>query len=216
MSTTFGIAGASLSFRSDAPRGHEWTVVAHCISISAEIHTLYHNRPLLPVLGIPAACWPSRFAWDLFPKLIPFPIARQPRVLAIQREDGQSDEREYNHEQCVELCQAQGRGRSISSLTRQRVEESNASPAANETAASGSFDSGVSELDEYSSTDGGLNGVDKRNKYADDGIELADLFGRKRRQQQRSLCNAGKSVHYDEEDEHEHNSLPRGRKRSRL
>ena len=37
--------------------GGSWTLVAHCISISDEIHTIYHNRPLLPALGIAAAYW---------------------------------------------------------------------------------------------------------------------------------------------------------------
>jgi hypothetical protein len=91
-----------------------WSLVAHCMSSSDEIHTIYHNRPLLPTLGVPAACWLARFAWHIFPTLISFLVARRPRRLVIRCENGQIEEREYDVDECIQFCQGQGRERSVS------------------------------------------------------------------------------------------------------
>lgn len=114
-----GIAGGSLSFLCNAPRGHEGTLVVHCMSISAEIHTLSqlataartrHSRCVLAL----------EFSVESLSKPVDF-VDCQSASSARNPMRGWPACRVDNPEKWVKRCQGQDWGQGISCSTLQRV-----------------------------------------------------------------------------------------------
>lgn len=88
----------------------------------SELFAQWHGRDLLPIAGRPSEYVFARFAWDVFPKVIPFLSDEKPRRLAV-KVNGEDvvDIKMYSPVQCIPFIKDQGRGRSTSPTKRQRT-----------------------------------------------------------------------------------------------
>ncbi|KAI7082863.1 hypothetical protein KC356_g8023 [Hortaea werneckii] len=106
------------------PKGPQHETAVHVMRDSEELLELYHNRKTQPLFARYEFLF-ARFAWSLFPFILSFLQAGQPRSVSV-RTDGGYVERSYSPAQCAQL--ASQRKRSVSPKKR-KIFDGNSSTA---------------------------------------------------------------------------------------
>ncbi|KAI9767691.1 MAG: hypothetical protein M1840_005563 [Geoglossum simile] len=77
--------------------------VTHVLQQTSEIGPFYHNASILPVHGVPSEFLLARFAWAIFPSLIPFLSSGKERLL-LMAQDGPSVAKLVSADECYVLA----------------------------------------------------------------------------------------------------------------
>ncbi|KAI9779335.1 MAG: hypothetical protein M1839_007443 [Geoglossum umbratile] len=92
--------------------------VTHILQQTSEIGPLYHNASILPIRGVRSEFLLARFAWAIFPLVIPFLSKGKERVL-LMVQDGSSVAKSASAEECFTLAgNPASRSRSVSPKKR--------------------------------------------------------------------------------------------------
>jgi hypothetical protein len=164
-----------------------------------ELHQYWHCQKLESLAGRPPQYLLARFAWDIFPKLHSFLQAGQERQLTTWTLDGKAETRLYSGLECRTFTVGQGQNRSASPTKRARSHSTNHpndSRKAQYQEGSQTSDSGSFCSDDLPGSDG-----------ADSAV-----LGMHKSHKKRRLDGMAKA----EQQRHDTEEEPRGRKRERV